>query len=174
MKTTFLYLLLASLSLACTYADNNFDHVPTPNPDPVPNVTFFRQENVGLRASQLNCLLTKSQAGKFGGDTIVLNIINNQATYEQLFDCNSTNNLTPIDFQTKTLLIGVSGKFSAATPHNISRIAQNLIQSTDSTYTYQVEITGKPGGGEFFGFCGLASKIDPSVKVKLKMTYKFE
>ncbi len=163
--------LLIILLLGCR--QNSPSPEPITDTDPVVNQAWFKQENTSLRESQVNCLLSRWYRGSVVKDTITLGVINDQAAYEAFFPCTLSTPLPLIDFNTYTLLIGFKSGSAAAGVSNISRIEQNLVQGPSGQYEYQVTVTGKTqGGGEWFGFSGLAPKLKNADAVKLTMAYR--
>ncbi len=101
--------------------------------------------------------------------------LNDDSTYRSFFGCKPEIRLPEIDFSAKSLLIGLKtdhGSEQVNSPANISRIEQKMERDENGDLILHVTITGRKGGGEWFGFTSLIPKSKR--KVALKMNYLLE
>lgn len=153
---------------------------------PVPVITntdlsrsYFNQVYTRFGADEINCLLDQSRAGIYREERpVALRVINDDSTYRSFFSCKPEVELPPIDFSTKTLLVGInagSGPGNEA-PVNITRMEQRMTRDPNDDIVLHVMIAGQKspgsGGGEWFGFTSLIPKTKR--KVTLDMNYVYE
>jgi hypothetical protein len=178
MKTIFSFLFVSScLILSSCERPNN---VVEKDPDLVfSKAAHFNQVNTAFRGSHADCLLSQWYSGKYqSGPPIVLLVINDPAAYAALFSCSLSTQLPSINFATSSLLVGMKADYGrfVNSPVNITRIEQNLIQSSSDTFVLQVKVTGKQSpngvGGEWFAFTSVVPKLTSTVN--LDMQYQFK
>lgn len=173
-KLSALVLLVLSIT-ACQQTEKQIVEVEK-------NQAYFNQVNTNFTTEHIQCLYFQWGSDKFTDTTyknegIALSVIDDAQAYQSLFSCASGVTLPNIDFQSKTLLIGVSEDFKSRvnTPVNITRIMQNLLRN-DSGNLYHITVSGRASesnsGGEWFGFTALVPKIQG--EVKLNMSYVFK
>jgi len=143
-------------------------------------ISHFNQVYTRFGLDEINCLLDQWYARTYREERpVVFRVINDDSTYRSFFNCKPEVTLPPIDFSTKTLLVGMnagSGTGNDA-PVNITRMEQRMARDPNDDFILHVTITGQKssfgsGGGEWFGFTSLISKTNR--KVTLDMSYIYE